>query len=45
MKWVQDTSQSNVNNQNNVHYEATVHFRNKKQVYRKAKFEELETVR
>ena len=45
MKWVQDTSQSNVYNLNNVRCEATVHFRNKKQVYLKAKVEELETVR
>jgi len=36
---------SNVNNINNVRCEATVHFRNKKQVYLKAKVEELETVR
>ena len=45
MKWEQDTSQSNVNNLNNVRSEARVHFRNKKQVYLKAKVEELETVR
>jgi len=45
MKWVQDTSQSNANNPNNVRCEARVHFRNKKQVYLKAKVEELETVR
>jgi len=45
IKWVQDTSQSNVNTHNNVRCEATVHFRNKKQVYLKAEFEEIETVR
>ena len=43
MKWVQDTSQSNAHNLNNVRCEATVHFRNKKEVYLKAKVEELET--
>ena len=43
MKWVQDTSQSNVNNLNNVRCAATVHFRNKKKAYLKAKVEELET--
>ena len=45
MKWVQDTSQSNVNNLNNVRCEATVHFRNKKEVYLKAIIEEIETIR
>jgi len=45
MQWVQDTSRSNVNNINNVRCEARVHFRNKKQVYLKAKVDELETVR
>jgi len=45
MQWVQDTSQSNVNNINTVRCEARVHFRNKKQVYLKAIVEELETVR
>jgi len=39
MKWVQDTSQSNANNLNNVRCEARVHFRNKKEVYLKAKVE------
>ena len=43
MKWVQDTSQSNVNNLNNVRCEAKVHFRNKKKVHLTAKVEELET--
>jgi len=45
MKWAQDTSQSNVNNINNVRCEVRVHFRNKKQVYLKAIIEETETVR
>ena len=42
MQWIQDTSQSNVNNLNNVRCEATVHFRNEKKVYQTAKVEELE---
>jgi len=45
MKWVQDTGQSSVNNINNVRCEATVHFRNKKQVYLKAIIVEIETIR
>jgi len=45
LKWVQDISQSNVKNIKNVRCGARVHFRNKKQVYLKAKVEELETVR
>ena len=45
MQWIQDPSQSNVNNLNNVRGEARVHFRNKKVGYLKAKIEELETVR
>jgi len=43
MQWVQDPSQSNVNNLNNVRHEASGHFRNKKKEYLKAKIEELET--
>ena len=37
------TSQSNVDNQNNVKCEASRHFRNKNKAYLKAKFEEFET--
>ena len=37
------TSQSNVDNLNNVRCEANRHFRNKKKAYLKAKIEELET--
>ena len=44
MQWIQDPSQSNVNNLNNIRCEARVHFRNKKVGYLKAKIEELETV-
>ena len=42
MQWVQDPSQSNVHNLNNVKHEATRHFRNKKKAYLKAKIEEIE---
>ena len=40
---VQDPSQSNVDNLNNVRHEANRHFRNKKKEYLKAKIEELAT--
>jgi len=43
MHWVQDPSQSNVDNLNNVRCEASRHFRNKLKEYLKAKIEELET--
>ena len=43
LQWVQDRSQSNVDNMNNVRCEASRHFRNKKKEYVKAKIEELET--
>ena len=43
MQWIQDPSQSNVHNLNNVRREASRHFRNKKKAYLKAKIEELET--
>jgi len=42
-QWVQNPSQSNVDNLNNVRREARRHFRNKKKEYLKAKIEELET--
>jgi len=42
MQWVQDPSQSNVNNLNAVRCEASRHFRNKRKAYLKAKIEELE---
>ena len=45
MQWIQDPSQTDVTKLNNVTCEARVHFKNKKVVYPKAKFEELETVR
>jgi len=40
---MQDPSQSNTENLNNVKRKASRHFRNKKQAYLKAKIEELET--
>jgi len=43
MQWVQDPSQSNVDNLNNVRREVSRHFRNKKKAYMRAKIEELET--
>jgi len=33
MQWVQDPSQSNIDNLNNVRSEASRHFRNKKKAY------------
>jgi len=42
-QWVQDPSQSNVNNLNYVRREDSRHFRNKNKAYLKAKIEELET--
>jgi hypothetical protein len=42
-QWVQDPSQSFVDNVNNVGREASRHSRKKKKAYRKAKFEDLET--
>ena len=43
MQQVQDPSQNNVDNLNNVRREASRHFGNKKKAYLKAKIEELET--
>jgi len=43
LQWVQDPSQSTVDNLNNVRHDASRHFRNKKMAYLKAKIEELET--
>ena len=40
---VQDPSQRNVDNRNNVRREASRHFRNKKKAYLKTKIEDLET--
>ena len=41
MQWVQDPSQSNVDNLNTVRREAHRYFRNKKKAYLQAKIEEL----
>jgi hypothetical protein len=43
MQWVQDLSQSNVDNLNNVRCEACRKIRKKKKEYLKAKIKELET--
>ena len=43
MQWVQDPSQRNVDNLNNIRRDASRHFRNKKKGYLKAKIEELAT--
>ena len=43
MQWIQDPSQNNVDNLNNVRREVTRHFRNKNKAYMRAKIEELET--
>jgi len=43
MQWIQDPSQSNVDNLNKVRSEVSRHFRNKKKAYLRAKIEELET--
>jgi len=45
MQWLQDPSQSNVDNLNNVQREVSRHFRNKEKAYLKAKIEELENNR
>ena len=42
MQWIQDPSQSSVDNLNTVRREARRHFRNKKKAYLKDKIEELE---
>jgi len=43
MQRIQDPSQNNVDNLNNVRREVSRHFRNKKKAYLRAKVEELET--
>ena len=42
MQWIQDPSQSNVDNLN-IRPEVSRHFRNKKKAYLRAKIEKLET--
>ena len=39
MQWIQDPSQSNVDNLNNVRREVSRNFRNKNKAYMKAKIE------
>jgi len=43
IQWVQDASQSNLDNLNEVRREVSRHFRNKKKAYLRAIIEELET--
>jgi hypothetical protein len=43
IRWIQDPSQSNVDNLNNARRDVSRHFRNKKKAYLKSKFEELES--
>ena len=43
IQWIQDPSQSNVDNLNEVRREVSRHFRYKKKAYLRAKIEELET--
>ena len=43
MQWIRNPSGSNLDNLNNVRYNASRHFRKKKKTYLKAKIEELET--
>jgi hypothetical protein len=42
-QWMQNPSQSNLDNLNNVRRDVSRHFRNKKKAYLKAKIDELET--
>jgi len=44
MQWIQDPSQSNVDNLNTVRSEASIHFRIKQKAYLKAKIQELENI-
>jgi hypothetical protein len=43
LQWLQDPSEINEDNQNNVRRETSRHFRNKKREYMKGKINELET--
>jgi len=43
MQWIQDPSQSKVDNLNSVRREVSRHFRNKKKAYLRVKIEEIET--
>ena len=43
IQWIQDSSQSNVDNLNKVRREVSRHFRNKNKAYLRAKIEEHET--
>jgi hypothetical protein len=43
MQWIQDASQSSIDNLKNVRWYASRHFRNKMKAYLRAKIEEHET--
>ena len=43
MQWIQNPYQSNVDILNNVRREVSIHFRDKKKAYLRAKIEELKT--
>jgi hypothetical protein len=43
MHWLQNPNQNKVDNLNNIRWEASRHFSNKKQIYFEAKLDELET--
>jgi len=43
MQWIHDSSQSNIDNPNNVRRDANRHFRNKKKAYLNGKIENLDT--
>jgi len=43
IQWIQDPSQSNADNLNNVRRNAIRHYRNNKKAYLRAKIEEVET--
>jgi hypothetical protein len=43
LQWLQDPSENNGNNQNNIRYETSRHFRNKKREYLKDKINEPAT--
>jgi hypothetical protein len=43
MQWINDLSQSNIDNLNNIRRDVSRHFRNKMKAYLKTKIEELET--
>jgi hypothetical protein len=43
MQWIQNPSENNVDNLNNIRHDASRHFKNKMKAYLTAKIEEIET--